>query len=121
MKQKEIIIDPKLGIETQKMVEMYFAVKTVNGIEGFILSEKEFLNNYQGIYALNELRSANYHAVYTVDSCDICMKPFDTIINDRNHLYRYLQATYKLCVGCQVFHSGPARILGMRLDGDIAF
>lgn len=45
MNQKKVVIDPSLGMETRKMIEMYFLVKTVNGIEGFIFTEEEFLKS----------------------------------------------------------------------------
>ena len=40
MKQIEIYIDPSLNLETQKMIEMYFAVKTVSGIEGLFIQKR---------------------------------------------------------------------------------
>ena len=120
MKQKELVIESILGSEAENMIRKYFAVNTVNEVEGFILSEEEFLNQYKNTYAYNDLKTAKYHAIYTVNRCDICLKPFDAIINNRTHFYSYLQATYKLCNSCKIFHSSTVRMLGMQLDGDIA-
>ena len=74
MKQKEIYIDPSLGFETQKMIEMYFAVKTVSSIEGFIYSEEEFLNRYKNTYSFNDFRNAKFYAVYEVNDCKTCQR-----------------------------------------------
>lgn len=120
MKQKNIVINGKLSLDAERIIDEYFAVKRVNKIEGFIVANEDFINRHQGTYAYRELRSANYHAVYTVDKCDICLKPYDIIINDRIHLYEYLQATYKLCKSCKRFHSGLGDVLSIKLDGDIA-
>ena len=120
MKQKEIVISQELSPDAEKIIQEYFAVKTVNYIEGFIISEKDFLNKFQGTYAYKEIRSAKYCAVYTVDKCDICWKSYDVIINDRSHLDNYLQANYKLCSSCKVFHHGLGELFSVKLDGDIA-
>jgi len=120
MKQKEILINGKLSLGAEELINEYFAVKRVNEIEGFIISEEDFIKSHQETYAYKELRSANYHSVYTVDKCDICWKPYDVIINDRTHLYKYLQATYKLCRSCKGFHYGVGEVLSLKLDGDIA-
>lgn len=120
MKQKEIIINGKLSIEAEEMIYEYFAVDSVNGIEGFIFSEEVFYDNYYGTYAFKELSLARYYSVYTTE-CDICMKPFDVIINSREHLHSYLQAPYKLCHSCKGFHYRMEKDLSIMLDGDIAY
>jgi len=120
MKQKEIIINGKFSLDAEELIKEYFAVKTVNEIEGFIVSDEDFINRHHGTYAYKELRSAEFHSVYTVCKCDICWKPYDVIIDDRAHLYSYLGATYKLCRSCKGFHYGVGEVLSMQLDGDIA-
>ncbi|MGO3184459.1 MAG: hypothetical protein ACTIJ9_16650 [Aequorivita sp.] len=120
MKQKEIVINGKFSPDAEEMIYEYFAVKSVNGIEGFIFSEDVFYNSYRNTYAFEELRSAKYYSVYNVERCDICQKPFNVIIIDRAHLYRYLQTTCKLCHSCKGFHYSLGEIFAMKLDGDIA-
>jgi len=120
MKQKEIIINGKLSIDAEQLIEEYFAVKRVNKIEGFIVSDEDFINRHKGTYPYYEFSQADYHAVYRIKKCDICFKPFSVNINDREHLYNYLQAPYKLCSGCKIFHHGLGQVIGMKLDGDIA-
>jgi len=69
MKQKEIFIDPNLNLETQKMFQVYFAIKTVSSIKGFIYSEEEFLNRYKNTYSFNDFRNAKFYAVYEINDC----------------------------------------------------
>ena len=45
MKQKAIEINPMLGLEAAELIKMYFSTKTVNGIEGFIFTEKNYSKN----------------------------------------------------------------------------
>jgi len=119
MKQKEIVINPNVSPDAEAIITAYFAAKTVNGIEGFILSEDEFVNKHKDSYAFHEFFSARYHAVYGVIGCNICLKPFDVNINDRQHLYQYAQADYRLCSKCKLRHDGTLKMLGMMLDGNI--
>ena len=116
MKQKEIVINGKLSLDAEQLIEEYFAVKRENGIEGFIFSEDVFYLSYYKTYELEELRSAQYYAVYTVDKCEICWKPFDVIIRDREHLYDYIQVPHKKCHSCKGFH----HIVGTFLSADIS-
>tara|TARA_R110001592_G_C13189271_1_gene752188 strand:- start:12332 stop:12697 length:366 start_codon:yes stop_codon:yes gene_type:complete len=120
MKQKDIVITGKLSLDAEDLIREYFAVKRVKKIEGFIVSEEEFINRHQGTYAFHEMKKADFHAVYRIKKCDICFKPFEVSINDRAHLNRYLQATYKLCRGCKDFHYGVGQVFSLKLDGDIA-
>ena len=56
MNQKKVVIDPNLSLQTREMIEMYFAIKTVNGIEGFIFTEEELLQKYKNTYSFNDFR-----------------------------------------------------------------
>lgn len=103
MKQKNIVITGKLSLDAEDLIREYFAVKRVKKIEGFIVSEEEFINRHQGTYAFQELLQANYHAVYKVKKCDVCWKPFKVVINDRKNLYDYIQSTHKFCRKCNHF------------------
>ena len=112
MNQKEIIIDPNLGIEAQKMVEIYFAIKTVSTIEGFIYSEEEFLNMYKNTYSFNEFRNAKIYAVYKVKDCKTCLHSFQVIVRNRKELYEFLQSGDLLCNCCNIYQSNIANTLG---------
>ena len=116
MKQKEIFIDPSLTLESQKMVDMYFAAKTVNGIEGFVYSEEEFLKKYKNSYMINDLRSARFHAIYQVDHCKNCKQSYEVIISSRQELIHYLQKSQSLCNACIIYQSSTENILGYRLE-----
>lgn len=120
MKQKGIIITDKLSLDAEQLIYEYFAVKRIGKIEGFIVSEEEFINRHQGTYAYQEMMQADYHAVYKVQSCDICFKSFKVNIISREHLNKYFRAKYKLCRGCQKFHFHLSHTMGMKLDGDVA-
>ncbi|RXG30685.1 hypothetical protein [Leeuwenhoekiella marinoflava] len=120
MKQKDIVITGKLSLDAEDLIKEYFAVKRVKKIEGFLTSELEFIHRHHETYAYSEMRNADFHAIYQIKKCDICFKPYEVSINDRAHLYRYLQSTYKLCLGCKGFHYGVGQVLSIKLDGDIA-
>ncbi|MGO3181861.1 MAG: hypothetical protein ACTIJ9_03415 [Aequorivita sp.] len=120
MKQKDIVINGKFSIEAEEMIYEYFATERVNGIEGFIFSEIVFYKNHQNTYAFQELKYGQYYAVYQVGRCDMCWMPFDVIINDRAHLYRYAQTELKLCLNCKGFHYKMDEIGPIQLAGDIA-
>lgn len=104
MKQKEIYIDPSLNLETQKMVEMYFAVKTVNRMEGFVYSEEEFLKKYKNSYMINDLRTSKYYAVYR-DRCQNCDQVYELIISNRAQLFKYLNSNNACCNRCSICQS----------------
>ena len=116
MKQKELYIDPNLNLVSQKMVEMYFAVKTVNGIEGFIFTEEEFLKKYKNTYAFNDLRLVNYHVVYSVATCEICHKSFEVSIYNRMQLSYHLNSSFRLCNACKICQASTSRELNLRLN-----
>ena len=115
MKQIEIYIDPSLNLETQKMVEMYFAVKTVGSIEGFVYSEEEFLKRYKNTYMINDFRTARYYAIYKVNHCTNCRQSYEVIISNRQELVHFLQKPYSLCNTCIIFQASTENILGFRL------
>lgn len=120
MKQKEIVISKVLSSQEEELINDYFSIKRINEIEGFTLSFDDLYNRYQGTYAYQQMNSTNFHAIYTIDKCDVCFNPYHVIINDRPHLYKYLQATYKLCLSCNHFQNGLEEVFSMKLDGDIA-
>jgi len=119
MKQKEIIINGKLSIDAEEMIHEYFKTQTVNGIEDFVMLEKDFLDKYKGNYCLNEWSTIKQYAIYTID-CFMCFKSYDVIIESREKFYTYAEADYRLCSKCfdtnnKLYHSG----LGLHLVGDI--
>lgn len=115
MKQKEIFIHPSLGLETEKMVEMYFAVKTVNGIEGFIYSEGEFLREFKNKYSYYDLRTSKYYSVYR-DRCEICDREYEILIRNRSQLYKYLKKSTNYCNGCRIINSAIESLVGNKID-----
>lgn len=116
MKQKEIYIDPSLNLETQKMVEMYLMVKNVNGIEGFIHSEEEFLKKYKNSYMINDLRSARFYAIYQVDHCGNCGQSYGLVISSRSQFQNHLSDPYKLCSTCKIYQSSTENNLGYSFE-----
>lgn len=120
MTQRDIVITDKVSLDAEDLIREYFAIKRVKKIEGFLTSEIAFIHKYQGTYAYREMRNTDFHAVYQIEKCDKCFKPYKVNINDRAHLYRYLQSTYKLCLGCKGFHYSIGQNFSMKLDGDIA-
>ena len=116
MKQKEVYIDPSLNLETQKMVDMYFAIKTVSTIEGFIYSVEEFLNMYKNTYSFNDFRSANIYAIYEVNQCKTCQHSFQIIVRNRQELYEFLQSGDLLCNCCKIYQSNIANTLGLNFS-----
>ncbi len=120
MKQTDIVITSKLSLEAEELIREYFAVKRVKKIEGFLISDIAFIHQHYETYAFHEMNNADFHAVYQVDKCDKCFKPYEVSINDRSHLYRYLQSTYKLCPGCKTFHYSVGQLFPIKFDGDIA-
>ena len=120
MKQKKIVINGNYTLEGEKLIGEYFETKNKNGIEGFVSSIEEFNARHKNTYALIELSNPDYHAIYSVDKCDICFKSYDAIIVNRNHLYQHLNATYRLCNTCKNLHENMISNLSIQLDGDIA-
>lgn len=116
MNQKEVYIDPSLNLETQKMVEMYFSVKTVSSIEGFIYSEEEFLNRYKNTYSFNELRNAKFYAVYEENHCKTCQHLFQIMVRNRKELYDFLQTGDLLCNCCKIYQFNIANNLGFNFS-----
>lgn len=116
MNQKEIYIDPALGFETEKMIRMYFAVKTVNGIEGFIFTEEEFLKKHKNTYAFNDLRLVKFHAIYSVDNCEICNNSFEVSIYNRMQLSYHLNSSLRLCNACKICQASTSREPNLRLN-----
>jgi len=121
MKQIEVVIKGKVSLDTEEIINEYFATEKTNDIEGFVFSEIEFYNSYRGTYPLEEMRTALWYGVYRVRRCDICWRSFDVIINDRAHLYRYLNSDIKFCHSCKGFHYGIMGELGaIQVEGEVA-
>lgn len=114
MKQKEIYIDPNLNIEFQKVVEMYFAAKTVSGIEGFVYMERMFLNIYKNSYAINSLRSLKYYSVYITHRHN-CFREYNFIVRSRALFYQQLKSTILTCIECGLAKSAIEMTLGQKL------
>lgn len=121
MKQKRIVMNSKLSIDAEQLIEEYFAVKRVGNVEGFIVAEDDFNKRHCKTYPFRELKKADFHAVYEVEECLICLEPFEAFINDRQHLSNYLQATYKLCERCKMIDALVKHTTSIELDGDIAY
>ena len=102
MKQKEVFIDPSLGFESEKMIKMLFATKTVGKVEGFIYSLEDFLKTYKNTYTINDLRTAKFHVVYR-DCCDYCSQEYEIIIRNRKQLYEHLNSDTATCNRCSIF------------------
>lgn len=115
MKQEEIIIDPSLGFESEKMIKMLFASKTVGKVEGFIYSLEDFLKTYKNTYTINDLRTAKFHVVYC-GYCIYCSQEYEFIITNRSQLYAHLNLDATSCNGCSIFQSALERILGCKFD-----
>jgi hypothetical protein len=115
MRQIEIEVNLKLGIQTAELIRMYFSTRTVKGIEGFLFLEEELLRKYKNTYAFNNLRSADYYAVYKVYHCDNCQNPFEILINNRQDIYNYIGANTKICNACKIIHLCTERFLGFGL------
>ena len=98
------------------MIEMYFAVKTVNGFEGFIYSIDEFLGKYKNSYMINDLRSAKYYAIYQIDHCDNCKTSYEVIISSRKELMQHLKKFHGLCNACMIFKASAENNLGFKLQ-----
>lgn len=120
MKQKEIVITSKLSLDAEELIKEYFAVRRIKEIEGFLISDIAFLHHHSDTYAYNEMRNADFHAVYQIDKCDKCFKPYEVGINDRMHLYRYIKSTYKLCLACKSYDSSIGQLFTKKLNKDIA-
>ncbi|PTX44503.1 hypothetical protein C8P64_0482 [Christiangramia gaetbulicola] len=84
------------------MIEMYFTIKTINDIEGFVYSEEEFLKKFKNGYPFNDLRTAKYYAIYK-DRCH--NQEFEIIINSRTLLYEHLNSPIAICNGCNITQS----------------
>ncbi|WP_027126298.1 hypothetical protein [Gelidibacter mesophilus] len=119
MKQKEVIFYEELSLEAKELAREYFAVRRVNGIEGFILSEEEFIDRYKGTNAYKELKSKYYHPVYTIDECDSCAKPFDIDVESRDDLNRQIKNPPKLCLGCRNMSFSLGQIIAIGLGKDV--
>ena len=121
MKQKQIVIKEKLNHKVIELIKEHYAVKRKHEIEGFVYSEKDFLSRHKNTELHKKFLSANYQLVYTIDSCDLCFKSFDTSIESRENLNNFLNAKYKLCLECKLIQINIQQTLGIGLDGDIAF
>ena len=102
MKQKEIFINPSLGLETEEMIKMLFATKTVGKVEGFIYSIAEILRIYKNSYAINDLRNSKYYSVY-MDQCQNCSQDYEIIIRNRTELYKHLNLSTTICNECIIY------------------
>lgn len=105
MKQLAVKSNSKARVKEDNMLADYWAVKESEGVETFILSDKEFLNKYSSLKYFSSLGSIETFAVYQVDECSVCLKSFNVIINDRVQLKFYMQSESKYCRVCGHFKS----------------
>lgn len=105
MKQLAIKSNCIATTDENKMLADYWAIKTNKGIEKFVFSDKEFLNKYSNTTLFLNLRNIETFAIYEVNKCDVCLKPFNVIINDRMHLKKYALSNIKSCRVCTHFKS----------------
>lgn len=115
MKQKEVFTDPSLGFESEKMIKMLFASKTVGKVEGFIYSLDDFLKTYKNTYTINDLRTAKFYVVYD-GYCNYCSQEHEIIVSKRKQLYAHLNSDAAICNRCSIFQSTLERILGSKFD-----
>ncbi|WP_159295469.1 hypothetical protein [Tenacibaculum maritimum] len=105
MKQIGQISNSTATKKDNEMLSDYWKVKSKNDIEGFVFSDNEFLKRYSSNKSFSNLKSIETFAVYRVSKCDVCLEPFNVIINDRNHLREFLQSKIKCCRVCKIYQS----------------
>ena len=91
--------------EDNKMLSDYWKVIIKDGVESLALSDNEFLKKYSDEKTFSNLRTIETFAVYEVQECSVCLKPFNVVINDRNHLKLYSQTKNKCCRLCEHYQS----------------
>lgn len=119
MKLKTIVITSKVSPKVKKWINDYFATDPEKGIVQFNYTADEINLSLQNEKMLEEIQNANFHAIYEVESCDIDFVPFEITIHNRNQLYNYVMATYKLCPKCADMYDVNKRVLGIGMDGTV--
>jgi hypothetical protein len=86
-----------------QMLADYWQVERENGIETFVFSENEFLKKYASTSYFKKLRSSETFAIYQIEECSVCLKPFTMVLNDRTHVKSYMKSKNKCCRLCGHF------------------
>ncbi|AIZ42373.1 hypothetical protein [Cellulophaga baltica] len=119
MKLKRIVIHGIVKPEVRKLIHDYFSMNTENGIIHFKYSEEEFSSLAERSPFYKEFLAAEYEAIFKVDSCDIDFKAFEWSIFNRDHFYKYINATYKFCPECVKNYAKTKELLGIKIDGTV--
>ncbi|QXP69204.1 hypothetical protein H0I29_11235 [Polaribacter sp. R2A056_3_33] len=99
MKQKEIVTKGTLSTVAVEMIKEYLQTQTVNGITGFVKTEKEICDKYKDTDCFKEWDSQKLYAIYTIN-CYHCTAPHDVNIGSREAFHVYHGADFQLCHKC---------------------
>ncbi|WP_299671659.1 hypothetical protein [uncultured Polaribacter sp.] len=103
MKQLGKMSNRSVTKRESQMLTDYWQIERENGIETFVFSENEFLKKYASTSYFKKLRSLETFAIYQVEECSVCLKPFTMVLNDRTHVKSYMQSKNKCCRICGHF------------------
>ena len=101
MKQKEIVTNGMVTNVAVEMIKEYLQTHSVNGITGFVKTEKEICDKYKDTDCFKEWDSIKQYAIYTIN-CYHCTKPHDVVIGSREAFYVYNGADFQLCHQCYI-------------------
>jgi hypothetical protein len=105
MKQLGKMSNRNISKRESQMLADYWQVERENSVETFVFSENEFLKKYVSTNYFKKLRSLETFAIYQVEECSVCLKPFTMVLNDRTHVKSYIQSKNKCCRVCGHFDS----------------
>ncbi|WP_299047659.1 hypothetical protein [uncultured Polaribacter sp.] len=113
---KDIIFDKNVTREEKILAFEYFLTRKENQIEGFTFTEKEIDEKYGNTTIKKLLSKRVFHAIFTIENCDLCLKENDIVILNREHLNNYLNSEYILCHKCQYVNKQMQSVLGMGVN-----
>jgi hypothetical protein len=105
MKQLGKMSNRSVSEKENQMLTDYWQVERENGIETFVFSDNEFLKKYGSTNYFKKLRSLETFAIYQIEECSVCLKPFTMVLNDRTHVKSYMQSKNKCCRICGHFQT----------------
>ena len=105
MKQLGKMSNRNISKNENQMLTDYWLVERENDIETFVFSENEFLKKYGSSNYFKKLRSLETFAIYQIEECSVCLKPFTMVLNDRTHVKSYMQSKNKCCRVCGHFQT----------------
>lgn len=79
--------------------------ESAEGQQVFSMSDQAFLSKYSNQYCYQALLSVTFYAVFDVDECDVCLRPFKVIINSREHFFAYRDKKKKVCRICENYNT----------------